>query len=238
MMIRHRTDVQKFGPKQADDPNVGQPCPKCRVAFKAGDFVALRQLKRNDVSPSVAVIAAEEWHWSCVVAADDALVTAVAVDTRESGDWVEVYSEGERSGTIVVRKGLGDKIAERLLCDPPPPKSAEKPSTPPPPLGDWRAHFRYAVAYVPTSAPPVPAELIRETLRRADSLPIDQAERVMAEMCSSGGLVLTRCLRVAAASAEPMNELQRATVEDSREIVRRASVAYLAILAERSRQFS
>ncbi len=237
MMIRTRTDVQKFGPKQPDDPNVGHPCPKCKVPFKPGDFVALHQLSRNDVTPNVSVIAAEEWHWSCVVPDADALVTAVSVDAREHADWLDVYSQGERSGTIVVRKGLGEKIADRLLCDPPPPRSAEKPSAPPPPLGDWRAHFRYAVSYIPASGPPVSPELLNDTLRRTESVPIDQAERVMAEMCSSGGHVLLHCLRLAG-SSEPMSDRQRITVEDAREIVRRASVAYLAILAERLRHFS
>ena len=42
------SDLQRFGPKMADHPSVGQPCPACRVAFLAGDYTALVMLGPGD----------------------------------------------------------------------------------------------------------------------------------------------------------------------------------------------
>ena len=34
-------DHRKFGPKDQDDPSIGEICPACRVAFVEGDFTTL-----------------------------------------------------------------------------------------------------------------------------------------------------------------------------------------------------
>ena len=34
-------DHRKFGPKDQDDPSIGEKCPACRVAFAEGDFTTL-----------------------------------------------------------------------------------------------------------------------------------------------------------------------------------------------------
>lgn len=33
--------MRVFGPKTADHPSVGRPCPACHVAFKKGDYTVL-----------------------------------------------------------------------------------------------------------------------------------------------------------------------------------------------------
>jgi hypothetical protein len=34
-------DLPKFGPKSADHPPVGNPCPACHEVFAAGDYTTL-----------------------------------------------------------------------------------------------------------------------------------------------------------------------------------------------------
>lgn len=40
--------VRVFGPKPADHPSVGRPCPSCGVPFVAGDYTALIPLRPAD----------------------------------------------------------------------------------------------------------------------------------------------------------------------------------------------
>lgn len=42
------TDVRKFGPKKADHPSVGKPCPACGKAFMPGDYTTLVALGPSD----------------------------------------------------------------------------------------------------------------------------------------------------------------------------------------------
>ena len=66
-MTRH------FGPKPADHPSVGQPCPACKVPFVEGDFTTLiplgpgkdpeEQAKAREGRAYCAV--AVEVHWDC-----------------------------------------------------------------------------------------------------------------------------------------------------------------------------
>lgn len=32
---------RRFGPKPADDPSIGTPCPACGIAFAIGDYTTL-----------------------------------------------------------------------------------------------------------------------------------------------------------------------------------------------------
>ncbi len=70
---------RKFGPKTADHPSVGNPCPACRDPFAAGDFTTIVALgpgsdpesreraRAGRVYNAVAV----EAHWSCVTGEED-----------------------------------------------------------------------------------------------------------------------------------------------------------------------
>jgi hypothetical protein len=60
----HPDAVQKSGPKSPLSPSVGELCPLCNKAFKAGDFTALisvtsEALKGRYSNRSVEV------HWEC-----------------------------------------------------------------------------------------------------------------------------------------------------------------------------
>jgi hypothetical protein len=62
-----------FGPKSADHPSVGKPCPACQVSFVEGDFTTLvslgpgnnpeEQAKAREGRAYLAV--AVEVHWDC-----------------------------------------------------------------------------------------------------------------------------------------------------------------------------
>lgn len=66
-------EQRKFGPKTAEHPSVGNPCPACHTVFAVGDFTALVTLGPGDdpdqqerarqgrVYNAVAV----EVHWTC-----------------------------------------------------------------------------------------------------------------------------------------------------------------------------
>ena len=64
---------RQFGPKAAEHPSVGQPCPACKVPFAAGDYTTLATLgpgddeeareRRDAGRPHNAV--ALELHWDC-----------------------------------------------------------------------------------------------------------------------------------------------------------------------------
>lgn len=66
--------MRKFGPKSADHPSIGEPCPACKVPFKEGDFTTLVAFGPGDDPeerekmlagrPYNAV--ASEVHWDCV----------------------------------------------------------------------------------------------------------------------------------------------------------------------------
>lgn len=65
--------MRKFGPKIADHPSIGKPCPACGIPFQGGDFTTLVALgpgsdaegreRRDDGRPYNAV--ALEIHWEC-----------------------------------------------------------------------------------------------------------------------------------------------------------------------------
>lgn len=65
--------VRAFGPKPADAPSIGKPCPACQRPFVAGDFTALVPLgpgedeenraKAAEGRPYTAV--AVEVHYAC-----------------------------------------------------------------------------------------------------------------------------------------------------------------------------
>jgi hypothetical protein len=64
--------MRRFGPKHEDHPSVGEPCPVCRIAFRAGDYTALEMTHAADPDearkaqagrPFTAV--AVEVHWDC-----------------------------------------------------------------------------------------------------------------------------------------------------------------------------
>lgn len=63
-----------FGPKSADHPSVGNPCPACKVEFAAGDYTTLVTIGPAD-DPEAQEKArtgraynavAVEAHWTCV----------------------------------------------------------------------------------------------------------------------------------------------------------------------------
>jgi hypothetical protein len=66
--------TRKFGPKKADHPGIGNPCPACKQSFVAGDYTTLVMIGPGDdpdaqeraragrVYNAVAV----EAHWTCV----------------------------------------------------------------------------------------------------------------------------------------------------------------------------
>lgn len=66
--------MRRFGPKAADHPGIGVPCPACGQPFKAGDYTTLVEIgpgddpeaqeKKRAGAPYNAV--AVEAHWQCV----------------------------------------------------------------------------------------------------------------------------------------------------------------------------
>jgi hypothetical protein len=69
MTYEHR----KFGPKGADHPSVGKPCPACHEDFAAGDFTTLVMLgpggdaeaqERARLGRAYNAVAVEV-HWPC-----------------------------------------------------------------------------------------------------------------------------------------------------------------------------
>lgn len=66
---------QAFGPKRADHPGVGQPCPACKAPFAAGDYTTLVTLGPGDddeargraVAGRAYNAVALEVHFACVV---------------------------------------------------------------------------------------------------------------------------------------------------------------------------
>ena len=236
--IRKRTDVRRFGPKEEQHPSLGTKCGKCGVAFAVGDYTALLTINTKDLTPNVAIVEAEEQHWACAVSKADGLVTHVVIDTFPAFDLVDIYTNANRAGTIVVAKGDGAAIADRLLCDPPT-ETTPKPSAPPPPLGDWRAHLRYAIDYEPDDATPkMAAETRRELLRTAEKLDLNSSLLVTTSMLHQWAAVLEVVQRLARGTKEPLSPDQLATMRNTEEAVRRATVAFLAIVAERSRSYS
>lgn len=64
---------RKFGPKSADHPSVGLPCPACQGPFAAGDYTALVTLgpgadeeaqERARAGRAYNAVAVEV-HWTC-----------------------------------------------------------------------------------------------------------------------------------------------------------------------------
>jgi hypothetical protein len=63
-----------FGPKSAEHPGVGRPCPACKVPFKAGDYTTLVMLGPGDDEKAqeraragrAYNAVAVEAHWTCV----------------------------------------------------------------------------------------------------------------------------------------------------------------------------
>jgi hypothetical protein len=59
----------KFGPKSADHPGIGTPCPACQTPFVAGDYTTLvAHVARNDPEERrelVHNVVAVEVHWAC-----------------------------------------------------------------------------------------------------------------------------------------------------------------------------
>ena len=65
--------LKRWGPKQADHPSVGRPCPACSYPFKTGDYTTIIALgpgsdakerqKAKEGRPYIAV--SVEVHWAC-----------------------------------------------------------------------------------------------------------------------------------------------------------------------------
>lgn len=65
--------MNKYGPKKADHPSIGEPCPACHRVFKEGDYTTLvpigpgedpenqERMRQNKPYNAVAL----EVHWSC-----------------------------------------------------------------------------------------------------------------------------------------------------------------------------
>lgn len=230
--IRRRVEARRFGPKTDKDPSLGQPCAKCGKAFAVGDYTTLVPQKTTNVSQFVAVVEAAELHWTCAVPPADSLINAATIDeSHPAFAMVDVYSHGERAGTLVVRKEDAAKVVDRLLCDPPEVKS-QKPSTPPP-LGDWRSHLRYAVDFPSNSFTP---EERKATFQAVDRAGIDDALKLATALCHRYAANLGAGLTVV--GAKPNDADARTAIADAQELARRASVAFLAIVAERGRTLS
>ena len=65
--------LRRFGPKEADDPSIGQKCPACGEPFKEGDYTTLVPLgpgtdpearKRAREGRAYNAVAVEV-HWPC-----------------------------------------------------------------------------------------------------------------------------------------------------------------------------
>ncbi len=65
---------RKFGPKEADHPSVGDLCPACGKAFRAGDYATLVAIgpgddpenQQNAREGRAYNAVAVEAHWACV----------------------------------------------------------------------------------------------------------------------------------------------------------------------------
>lgn len=74
-----KDELEKCGPKLAEHPSVGKPCPACDVPFKEGDITTLitlgpgkdddsrRRAQRGLSYNAVAV----EVHWSCATGEEE-----------------------------------------------------------------------------------------------------------------------------------------------------------------------
>lgn len=70
---------RKFGPKGAEHPGVGVPCPACKIPFKKGDWTGLvplgpaddagARLRAREDRPYNAI--AIEVHWACMTGEED-----------------------------------------------------------------------------------------------------------------------------------------------------------------------
>jgi len=69
----------KFGPKSANHPSVGEPCPACGKPFAAGDYTTLVMLGPGDDEESrerarvgrAYNADAVEVHWACATGETD-----------------------------------------------------------------------------------------------------------------------------------------------------------------------
>ena len=59
--------VTKYGPKEPLSPTIGELCPLCGVAFKAGDYTALIRTTRHSRYCDQKV----EVHWDCATKVAD-----------------------------------------------------------------------------------------------------------------------------------------------------------------------
>jgi hypothetical protein len=55
--------LTKYGPKEALSPSIGNHCPLCGVAFKAGDYTALIRTTNHSKYGNERI----EVHWACAV---------------------------------------------------------------------------------------------------------------------------------------------------------------------------
>lgn len=72
-------ELEKYGPKLAEHPSVGKPCPACDVPFKAGDYTTLitlgpgpdaesrQRAQRGEAYNAVAV----EVHYACATGEEE-----------------------------------------------------------------------------------------------------------------------------------------------------------------------
>lgn len=77
--MTHHQELRKFGPKTADHPSTGQPCPACRESLAEGQYTTLivlgpgpdeeAQQRARDGRPYTAV--AVEVHWTCATGLAD-----------------------------------------------------------------------------------------------------------------------------------------------------------------------
>jgi hypothetical protein len=65
--------MRRFGPKAADHPGIGKPCPACHVPFVVGDYTTIVALgpgadpeaqERRDQGRAYNAVAVEV-HWAC-----------------------------------------------------------------------------------------------------------------------------------------------------------------------------
>lgn len=83
--------MRRFGPKSAEHPSVGKPCPLCLLPFKVGDYTTLLEIGPADEEEAsrkragrVYTAEAREVHWECARCHVQQLVVGIVAQKEET----------------------------------------------------------------------------------------------------------------------------------------------------------
>lgn len=242
MNIRHRFPGTKYGPITKDHDLTKETCSKCNNPFEVGEYTTMVHGPQTEITHGLSVCSPIVVHYECSASPSDLLVSSVAIDEGPAHDHVCVWNRGCLSGVLMVEKGDGDRIADRLLSDAP--KLETDPKAAPLPDGSWKEHVLASFAYVADpDREPVPLEKMAKLRAELDTISLDEAfvgvTRRVAGWAGAIHSTESTIAAVASAGVRPADLAQsRALRQRGREALRKSMVAALSILdaiaAERS----